>query len=843
MQATRFKKDYWLYLLPLIVSTLEYFYLNHNNIPPSYPVIPNSIEREYAFSVMNGASFTGIVSMFLGFPLDILSLYLGVPQTITSTIGSFITFEILFLGVFFSSKYFLKKYFNASGLLLYLVPTLVSIPVPITWYTISGASYSFPGVYALTLALLDYSLDVNNKQGLKQILIRAMIASIAVTLDFTDPRGIVFGILTFFIYSLYFLIIKRGKRLFYLKEWSKIFIFGILFFLLLNSNTIVYTEFIKSYIPLVDVSTVYNQLGIALQHVRPFYTLSGVMYWLGANYYISHYHASLLLGVISTSIALIALLIRKPVSILFGVIVLAVVTYNYVGATTLGYYLAQTPYVGYLVYLYPTYLPSYFFVAPFYLLVSFTLYMISKYLYKGRHKVLSVLRTVPILLLLISPFIIFYSPLASAMETAHSIPPPPAVTESIKLISYNDSGIILVLGNSTLANFYSSLPSMLSPDFYGYINFIWNGLHDAKNVARFLSYFGIQYIVILQPNDVKCFDLFLHNNELTLIYNKSGVLVFENKLYKGFIIQKGVYIAFNFPQIVSQLSELNSTYVIIPFYYVDNLYSLLPYTKGFIGYNISPTDLIPMLVSNSSYIITASQIYLNQYYNHGWVHESPFWTPDIMNSIGEGNRIPLPLNLTLNIPNGEYYIFVLPVGYTYNEPQVSGSIQISSGNSLTVPISNSVYNVSWILAGKLDLINHEINIKASELGIVKIVFVPTSDYNNLLQEAKAIIKSREEISFMNNSVIIKPDTYSPSVYGISVFTNPWFEDLPYAHVAYVKNYYYHTQYYFGTAEIYITESDKDINTSYPSFLPELLLNFVIDIAVIFYIFYNRNLIQ
>jgi hypothetical protein len=149
-----------------------------------------------------------------------------------------------------------------------------------------------------------------------------MIASIAVTLDFADPRGIVFGILTFFIFSLYFLALKRGKRLLYLKEWAKVFFLGILSFILLNFNTIVYTEFIKPYVPLVGVSTVYNQLGIALQHVQPFYTLSGIMYWLGTNYYISQYHANLILGIISIVIGLVALLFRKPITIFLGILFL-----------------------------------------------------------------------------------------------------------------------------------------------------------------------------------------------------------------------------------------------------------------------------------------------------------------------------------------------------------------------------------------------------------------------------------------------------------------------------------------------------------------------------------------
>ncbi|MEJ2772078.1 hypothetical protein [Stygiolobus sp. CP8521M] len=54
------------------------------------------------------------------------------------------------------------------------------------------------------------------------------------------------------------------------------------------------------------------------------------------------------------------------------------------------------------------------------------------------------------------------------------------------------------------------------------------------------------------------------------------------------------------------------------------------------------------------------------------VRDSPLWTPDITDAISEGNGIPL--NLTLKIPDGQYYVFILPVGTTFNE-EVSESVK------------------------------------------------------------------------------------------------------------------------------------------------------------------------
>jgi hypothetical protein len=151
--------------------------------------------------------------------------------------------------------------------------------------------------------------------------------------------------------------------------------------------------------------------------------------------------------------------------------------------------------------------------------------------------------------------------------------------------------------------------------------------------------------------------------------------------------------------------------------------------------------------------------------------------------------------------------------------------------------SNSVYNVSWILAGKLNLVNHEIHVISNRLGIVKIVLVPSSCYNNLFDEALSILKSREEISVVNNSINVEVGNYSPVVYGISVFANPWIEYLPYAHVAEVKNYVYESNCYFGTAEVYISSAYRSINLGYPSLLPELVINFVLDLSIISYLIY------
>ncbi|ACP49368.1 hypothetical protein YN1551_2400 [Sulfolobus islandicus Y.N.15.51] len=77
------------------------------------------------------------------------------------------------------------------------------------------------------------------------------------------------------------------------------------------------------------------------------------------------------------------------------------------------------------------------------------------------------------------------------------------------------------------------------------------------------------------------------------------------------------------------------------------------------------------------------------------------------------------------------------------------------------------------MAGKLHLVNHDIHIISNGLVIVKIVLMPSSCYSNLLDKALSILKSREEISVVNNSINVKVGDYSPEAYGIFIFANPW----------------------------------------------------------------------
>jgi hypothetical protein len=371
------------------------------------------------------------------------------------------------------------------------------------------------------------------------------------------------------------------------------------------------------------------------------------------------------------------------------------------------------------------------------------------------------------------------------------------------------------------------------------MNFIWYSITNSPNPAEALAYLGVEYVVFLNGTSSECFSAISSNPFFKLIYNQSMVEVFYNTLYSPYWSNKGVYVAFNFPLVIDGLSSLNSSYVIAPFYYVNDLQSILPYVKGFIGYNLSPNDLIPMLVNNSAYVISASNIYVNQYYSGGWTHQSPFWTPDALDAIVSGDpSIPLKLH----VPNGNYYAYGLLTFTSSNGLYHSGSIKLASGkNSISYKMSNSVYNVSWSYLGQLSIVNNSLTLYDDGLNVVKIVLVPASEYEGLYQEAYSLLSNRSIVSFTAQGTVIHEGNFSAKGYGTAVFANPWYTYFTFNHEVLVKDPIMSFAYYFEVANVYITPSYPSVSLVYVSDFPYLALNLLVDVAVLFYVISSKRI--
>ncbi|WP_409366438.1 hypothetical protein ACI49J_02210 [Metallosphaera sp. D4-4] len=831
------------YAVAFIVSIIYFFILYGKDLPPGfgYLPLPKSDEIQFMFSPLN-LVYVGLEGIMIYYPLRLIYAFTNfLSYSTLSSLNFALNFILAFMLVFVSIRYFLIKYFNASNFSATLIPISIDIPFQITYINYSF----FPAFYLMTLTLYDYGLDFESLT-FKQALYRGLLLAFATTLSFDDPRSIFYVSLTFIIFSFYFIIIKKN-RIKYIKSFGKMIIFGVGFLILLNINTLIITKFTSSYISIVGDSTVLNQLAMPLTWYYPIYTLIMTINWFGPLAYKANY----IFGILSASIAFIGIISKKKISLLFGILLLGIITFDFIGTRTINYWLAQTPYFGLLVYFYVQYIPGYLYSAYFYSLFSFVLisiYNFFKNYKKPIRRSLLTLGLIFVVLLSIIP-IAYYEPNAAELSKAYATVPLSQETKDVIRTVSNSTGITLVLsGGEDYCYYQLYLPFMTSPSGYGYMSFIWYSILNSKNPAKALSHLGVEYIVVNSTGYSEYLKVLNNSQGFDQILHEGPMYVFKNLYYKPYIVNKGIWVAFNFPYVILNLSTLSENFSIVPFYYVNNLQDILPYVEGFIGLNVTPNDLIPMLV-NSTYVISASNIYINQIqdtngynnYEVGWTRGDPFWTPDVLNSIvfgGSGN----PLTLNVNLPNGYYYVYILQTFYTYSSAIIqSGGFTISSYNSTSTFVSNyNVYNLSWHFAGLLQIKDHKITIKSNGgTGFVKIVFVPKDLYPRLYNEAESILNHKSLINF--DSDIYTVNNYSSKDYGVTVFANPWILFISFTHLVTIKDKItsYYT-YYFGVGETFVVNSNPNIILSYPIdwYLP--LISFFTDILLLIVLLKNRR---
>jgi hypothetical protein len=829
------------YVIALFVGVVEFYIIYHSDLPPDYGYgpLPKQTEVQIMFNILN-IDVVGLYSYLVHIPLKLAYLLLPISYSEFSSASFFLSFIIAFMSVFVSVRYFLKKYFNASNAMSSLIAILVDIPFQITYYNYGN----YPALYLLTLALFDYGLDFG-KISWREAFWRGLILALATSLGFEDPRSIFYTTITFFAYLSYYLVIK--KKIEYLKGIIKVLLFGVPLLAILDFQIFLAVYLLAPYISSVGISTIYNQLATPLTWYYPFYTLLGTINFTEPL----AYKSNLLYGAILVGMSFIALLKRNKISIFFSVLLLTIVTYDFIGTRTVDYLLANSPYVGYLIYLYVQYIPDYLYSAYFYPLVAFSLYSIYSVAIRKNKTIKATILFLVIILSTVGT--IYYQPEASQLSKAYApIPLFNNVRESMDYVS-NATGIVLVLdGGEDYCYYQLYLPYMASPAGFGYMNFIWYSILNSPNPARALSYLGVQYIIINSSSYPEYYHFLEKSSGFRIVYQNNDLSVYENLYFKPYIISRGVYIAFNFPYVITSLSKLNTTYAIVPFYYINNLQQILPYVAGFIGYNVSLNDIIPMLVTNTTYIICPSNNYVNQLvdtngfnsFNVGWIHSDPIWLPDLLNGITEGQNAK-PLSMDVKVPDGWYYVYAVVAFYTnYNQYEERGIISISSGNNISKTISSNIYNVSWVYLGKLFVTGHKIVFhNVTNINLIKLVLVPDSEYNSLKNEAQQILNSRQVIDLSN--FLIKNSSYIPTGYAVAVWGNPWIEFAFFAHEVKVDGKLIAKyQYYFGTAEVYITGNLPVVSLEKPVNITIPMLVFLVNVfAVILLLLRKLSIIR
>lgn len=579
----------------------------------------------------------------------------------------------------------------------------------------------------------------------------------------------------------------------------------------------------------------------------PIYTLIGTANWTGPL----SYNANITLGILSAVVSLSAILLtKKKISLFYGILLLAIITYDYLGTRTINYWLAQTPHVGILIYLYVQYIPAYLYSPLFYSLFAFSLASIYTLSLRANKNHVLGLTILGIILLSALPLGFYYPNAQNLSKGQSTVPLYTTVKDAINITS-NSKGGVLVLTNSIDGNYFSYyIPNTIDPNTNdGFMNFIWYSLLHSYNPAKALAYLGIQYVIVNASEYSQYMQVLNSSKYFVLVFHENNIYIYKNLCFIPYVEEKGFWIAFNFPYIIMNLSKLTNMYSIVPFYDINDLQSLLPYVAGFIGLNISVNDIIPMLV-NSSYVISASDIYINQYvdtngynsYDVGWIDGNPACSPDDIPSILSGPQAK-PLTLSVNLPNGYYYVYILQGFYTF-APYSFGGYKISSGNtSVSSYVSDySVYNLTWSYLGLLHVTNHKITLMPGQNAIImKIVLVPKNLYPTLYKKAMIIMYSRSLINFTNSSVYIKIGNYSPAGYSVTIFEYPWQLYLVFTHLADVKgDVIGKFSYYHGVAYTYITANIPKViyMEKVEWYIP--MISFVIDLVLFIFLIINRK---
>ena len=827
------------YLIALTVGIIEFYAIFHSDLPPDYGYspLPKYVQIQLMFNTLN-VWIIGLFTYLVTVPLELAYLLLPISYADYRSAHFFMSFIVAFISVFASIRYYLKKYFNAGNYVSTLIAILVDLPFQITYYNY----WIYPSLYLLTLAIYDYVLDFNELDW-NRALQRGLILAIGTSLGFEDPRSTFYTIITFVAYSIYYILL-RGERKVYIKNYIKVLATGFLILIGLDFKIILARYFLAPYVSPVAFTYLYFQIYMPLTWYHPIYILLGTINFTGPL----SYRSNLVLGAVVVGFSFLSILKKSPIAAFFSSMLLLMVTYDFVGTRTLGYILANSPFVEYLIYLYVQYIPAYLYSSYFYALLAFSFYVIYSITSRSKKSLKIVLS---VIILVSSLAVAYYQPQAVTLSQEHK---PVPLSENVETAIHklaNATGLVLVLcKGEDYPYFQFYLPYAVGPKWMGYMNFIWYSILNSPNPARALAYLGVEYIVVNAQQYPEYYSVLSKSSDFVMIYNSSDVYVFKNLEFRPYYMSQGAYIAFNFPYAIIDLSHLSGFYPIIPFYYVDNLQELLPYVKGFIGYNVTINDIIPMLVTNTSYIITAANIYVNQVkdingYNdfiYGWYHSAPTHLPDLMDGLTRGNNIPLVIHV--NVPNGKYYIYALVAFYTTISPYQGGSLEISSGNyTIYKSITGSVYNLTWYYLGNIRIVNHELVLNyIQNMNIIKIVIIPEELYNILMEQAKQILSSRQIINL--NNYTITNTSFIPKGYTVMVWANPWLEFTFFVHDVQVNgNIIDKYQYYFGVADVYIMNNNPQIEIQKNVNILVPVLSFLINVVAVLLIMKNKDFLK
>lgn len=786
----------------------------------------------------------------------IISLITGIYHTLLSNL---ILFLIGYLSMFYSILYFSGKYTKINKVFAYIIASGFSFIYLAYPFFGTGFYVIFDSFFPLLLVLFDkFFTEYHSKSKIymvSSIFLMTAIASLAIT----DFRTMVYVPSTFILFFIYYNAIKHSFK--YLKRTLYMTLYAAIFLVALDLRYFM-TIYLISHVGTSALgSTVSLQIGDAYESFPLLNSIAG-----NIQYYITYRPDLLFLALLPFLITLIAIRLSKGLKILrfMFILLLALILFDTYGGKTINYMIGQTAFYSYLPILYPTYLITVLYYPLLIITAGFSLsIIIDKLTHISRLKNKAVIKTaklkskikhstpflisIIIVALLLASQIYYFEPSVKDNRNTEFYDKVPLPLENTfnYLNSQNISGHIIEIGNFSNSYYnYSYWPPYTFSPQAGYgaswymhpVDYFME--HNLSNLANLLKYMGVQYTMYRYSNYTSL--SYLENQyNMELVFHSSSIYLFKNLNYTAQIQSNSLYAAYNLPESMSVLAQLNETYPIIPFYDLLQMNNPIKYISGIIGYNLSDYMLEPLFVnSTDSYFENVGSLNINNV--NGWQQMPVINSGDDIQALSPDTASTL--NLQLNAPAGKYQLLIIggvspvptaPWNFGPYDFSANASLKIYSGSSSNnifineenySPYSN-VYEINnFTYSGK------SLNIKSfgdtnGTPFISYIYLIPDSKVSSIVKDINQYTERANIIGYTNtsekNTMINSKDNTTVQIpFALSVhkqllnYTTNYniivsYKDSDIAAFSYVQNAKlngeaFHIGYFYGSGFIYIS---------------------------------------
>ena len=846
------------FLVLFVIGSIEFLVLFYGDLPPgySYSIFPHAFAYSQDISIYNDAWMENNFSLLL-----LPTVFL--PNSYQAVLSLYLTFIIGFTSIFYYIKYVALRYTSVENINLLRFSSLIVSSLYVNTFYFSGGTFFNYSLYYSFLPLILMAMEKyfntnfsTNRELLKGSILVTLVMSMAVL----DIRTIVYNVFIFG-YFFIFTAVKRHS----LKAVEKLLISTLLvsvFYIILNIRFMYIVFLEKAAGAKIVQSVVPAQIYIALGQYKVLFALTGSETWFTVYNPMYVY-----LGLIPIIVGVFTFgrksLRKSAIFLLIPIIVMVV--YSTMGGRTILFYIAQTSLYPYLVIIYPYFVMGALYDPFLYMFFGLGLFVLLDSIYsftqtshiitgKGRFKFfphsvkniyipklskgISIFLVFLVVMAVILPTIFYLSPQISATNAGEKTVGIPASVNSVvsHIYSSNLSGNIFLTGALSNGDDYlAQIPNLVWSNYpaspANVLNFIIST--DTPNLGLAMSYFGVQYMIYSYNGNYSELKYFNNQSALLCVDKSANLYLFENLAYypqKEF--NNSLYLGFDMPYLIKYISQANYSLPVVPFYSIDNISSIIPMVTGIAGNDVTPLTLIPVIANNSdSYEINVGSIVKNDYPNG--------WGIAPINGIGSDINALYPyaksiLNISIEIPKGEYYTFTEGGSFRYGYGSSSSSLEIASGNNSNLALFNQSLFAPYIeynFSGILNITTSYIHLVPQDGSpfVSKIIFISTADFTSLFEAANFFYLSHPIYSFSkkgNNISKIAPllTESNPNInYTTSlIFINDLSPSGAYFQPLKISSQLYHFTYDYGLGNVYIT-TKTNFSISIPSsngiFLP------------------------